>query len=240
MPIDRVSPSLRPDGRPVGFQKWRHLLFLHWEADPEALASHLPRGLELDTHDGKAYVGVVPFTMRDVVPRWAPPVPGVSHFHELNVRTYVVHDGVPGVMFFSLDAASTVAVAAARSLWRLPYHRAAMELDARDGRVHYTSRRLFPGPKPATFDGSYRLGRAIGTAAAGTLDHFLIERYVLFTESGRKLLEGRVHHVPYPLTAVELEDVVQTMTSRLPCREGTPLVHYSAGVDVDVYALKPA
>src|SRR5262245_15329271 len=133
MPIDRVSPSLRPDGRPVGYQKWRHLLFLHWEADPEGLAGHLPSGLEVDTHEGKAYVGVVPFTMRDVVPRWAPPVPGVSHFHELNVRTYVLHDGVPGVIFFSLDAASTVAVAAARSVWRLPYHRASMKLDQRDG-----------------------------------------------------------------------------------------------------------
>src|SRR5262245_44141643 len=106
--MDRLTQAERPADRPVGFQRWRHLLFLHWEVPADAIARVLPEGLEVDTFDGKAFVGVVAFTMLDVAPAWAPAVPGISDFHELNVRTYVHRAGrEPAVWFMSLDAASS-------------------------------------------------------------------------------------------------------------------------------------
>ena len=134
-PIDRVAPTIRPDRRVVMFQKWRTLLFLHWELPPELLAACLPRGLELDLHEGKAYVGLVPFTMRGIRPVGLTSVPWLSSFHETNVRTYVhVNGRDPGVWFFSLDAANPVGVALARALFHLPYYYARMSLTrAADG-----------------------------------------------------------------------------------------------------------
>ena len=163
--IDRIAPTLRPPGRPAGFQRWRQLLFLHWKVDPKALAASLPAGLELDLHEGEAWIGIVPFTMRDVSPWWSPSVPGISNFHELNVRTYVHREGVPGVWFFSLDAANSIAVGIARSRWRLPYHKASMTMDVRDDRCHYLSERSWPGPIPATFEARYRFGPFLRSAA---------------------------------------------------------------------------
>src|SRR5262249_29736982 len=136
-PMDRLAPTQRPDDRPAGFQRWRTLAFLHWEVPVDAARALLPEGLGGDTYAGRAYLGVVPFTMRDVSPWWSPSVPGVSNFHEINVRTYVHAGGRPGVWFFSLDAASSIAVIAARTGWHLPYHRASMEIDERDGEVIY-------------------------------------------------------------------------------------------------------
>ncbi len=168
--IDRLAPALRPPGRPAGFQRWRKLLFLHWKVDPAALDETLPDGLELDLWRGQALLGVVPFTMQDVSPWWSPSVPGISNFHELNLRTYVVRDGVPGVWFYSLDAANALAVVVARSGWKLPYHKANMELRVDGDSVHYRSERRWPAPKPADFTAEYRIGRALGTAPPGTLE----------------------------------------------------------------------
>jgi uncharacterized protein YqjF (DUF2071 family) len=240
--IDRLEPRERPAGRPAGFQRWQQLLFLHWELDPAVVAAALPRGLELDTFEGRALVGVVPFTMRDVSPWWSPSVPGVSNFHELNVRTYALCNGRPGVWFFSLDAAATLAVTIARTRWRLPYFRARMQLEAHDGTVHYRSQRLWPGPKPATLDARYRVGKPLALPEPGSLEHFLVERYLLFVEDGRGgLRSGTVHHRPYPLVSVELEHLEHCMleAAGLPQPRSEPLVHYSPGVDVDVFALEP-
>lgn len=240
--IDRISPTERPLGRPQGFQRWRTLLFLHWEVPESALRPLIPPELSIDTFEGRAYVGVVPFTMRDVAPRWAPSVPGISHFHELNVRTYVHHRGRdPGVWFFSLDAAGTIAVLAARAGWDLPYHRARMSLDVSGDEVRYSSRRLWPGPKPAELSVHYRIGEALGPAQPGTFEHFLAERYVLFARGRSGVRIGRVHHKPYPLQKVEVLEYAQSMVKvqGLPQPEGPPLALYAAGVDVDVFSLAP-
>jgi len=240
--IDRLSPAERPPGRPAGFQRWRTLLFLHWEVPAEAIAKLLPPELSVDTFEGKAWVGVVPFTMRDVAPRWSPSVPGVSHFHELNVRTYVHLRGKdPGVWFFSLDAAATIAVAVARAGWHLPYHRASMTLDITKNTVDYRSKRLFPGPKPAEFETRYHVGESIGSAKPGTLTHFFAERYILYARTRSGLSLGRVHHVPYPLHEVKVESWRDGMVAAagMPAPAGEPLALYSPGVDVDVYQLVP-
>jgi uncharacterized protein YqjF (DUF2071 family) len=240
MTIDRLSPAVRPAGRPAGFQRWRKLLFVHWEVDPDAVQATLPAPLKVDTHDGRALLGVVPFTMQDVTPWWSPSVPGVSNFHELNLRTYVTGNGVPGVWFYSLDAASTVAVTIARARWSLPYHRASMDLNVDGDDVHYKSRRLFPGPKPAELEARYTVSSLTGAADVDTLEHFLVERYVLFADAGNgRILSGSVHHEPYPLRDVELHSMRQTIThaAGFVCDGMPSLAHYSEGVDVDVYDL---
>ncbi|HHH11285.1 MAG TPA: DUF2071 domain-containing protein [Sorangium sp.] len=240
MSIERQAWAQRPHGRPAGFQRWRQLLFLHWNFDPSELAPTLPAGLQVDTFRGKAYVGVVPFTMRDVAPWWSPPVPGISHFHELNVRTYVLYRGQPGVWFYSLEAAATIAVVVARVGWGLPYHRASIQLKTHAEQLHYRSRRLWPGPRPAHFRADYSLGAALGAAQPGTLEHFLVERYLLFTERKPGVLQrGQVHHRPYPLQDVTVHTYEESMLAAagLSRPEQVPIAHYSPGVDVDVYAL---
>ena len=238
--MDRLSPSARPAGRPVGSQRWRSLLFLHWEVPVAVLTALLPPRLMVDTFEGRAYVGLVPFTMRDVRPWWSPSVPGVSNFHELNLRTYVHVGGEqPGVWFFSLDAASSLAVVLARSNWSLPYYRAAIDLTVKDAAVQYTSRRLWPGPKPAELSLQYRLGESVGVAAADTLEHFLIERYVLYAMTPFGLASARVHHEPYPLRRAQLLALRESVVTAcgLPAPQGEPHVLASDGVDVDVFAL---
>lgn len=239
--IDRIAPTVRPAGRPAGFQRWQHLAFLHWEIDPAEAQASLPEGLTLDTFEEKAWVGVVPFTMRDVSPWWSPSVPGVSNFHELNVRTYCVRDGIPGVWFYSLDAASSLAVTLARAGWGLPYHRARMRLALDGATVSYESERRWPGPTPARLSASYTIGAPLRRAAPGTFEHFLLERYVLYAVRGGRLLRGRVHHEPYPFCDLPPVEVEETMTAAagLRRRGGAPIAHYSPGVDVDVYALEP-
>src|SRR5215213_4847795 len=125
--IDRISPTLEPGQQVLLHQNWHHLLFLHWEVPAAALQALLPPRLTLDTYEGKAYVGLVPFTLTGVRPILTPPLPWISSFHEINVRTYVHLDGRdPGVWFFSLDASSMIAVAAARAAYHLSYFEADM------------------------------------------------------------------------------------------------------------------
>ena len=239
--IDRMSPTERPAGRASGFQRWRELLFLHWEVPAEQLAKLLPTDLTVDTFDGKAYVGIVPFTMRDVSPRWSPSVPGISNFHELNVRTYVHYKGTnPGVWFFSLDAAGSIAVGVARAGWTLPYYRAWMDLEKTGITNEYKSSRLFPGPRPAKFHAKYDIGDEVGPAKPGTLDHFLVERYILYTQRQSGLYMGRVHHAPYQLRNVELDTWDESMlrAAGLERPDAEPLATYSIGVDVDVFSLE--
>ena len=240
--MDRLLPTVRPLGRPIGFQRWRHLLFLHWAVPVEALRPLVPSGLEIDTWDDLAWIGVVPFTMRDVSPWWSPSVPGISNFHELNVRTYVHRGGAdPGVVFFSLDAASSLAVVLARLLWHLPYFRASMEMAVEGSFVTYRSRRLWPAPRPADLTLSYRFGDGLGPAAPGSFEHFLAERYLLYTQHAEQLLVGRVHHRPYPLHPAELISLSQDLSTAadLPPLTGPPHLLYSPGVDVDIFPLRP-
>jgi len=238
-PIDRMAPTRRPEGRAAGYQRWRQLAFVHWRVPTAALRRLVPDALTLDTFDGDAFVGIVPFTMQGVRPRWAPAVPGISNFHETNVRTYVHRDGAaPGVWFFSLDAASRLAVAIARTFWHLPYHHARMELLVGDGEVRYASRRRSDG---AMFHGLCRPLGEPRPATPGTLEHFLAERYFLYaTRRDGTLRRGQVHHTPYPLQTGELVDWDESLLAAAGFArpDGVPLVHFASGVDVEIFALQ--
>ena len=226
-------------------QRWAELGFLHWKIPAAKLAGLVPPTLTIDTFDGTAWVGLVPFTMTGVRPVWSPPLPGVSRFHEINVRTYVHKDGSdPGVWFFSLDAASSLAVRAARAFWRLPYHRATMSLHrASDGAVSYASARRWPPPVPAHCRVIYRPDGPVAPAKPGTLEHFLAERYFLYTQ-GRTgaLLRGQVHHTPYPLQRAVAAELDETLLAAAGITRPAdpPLVHYASEVRVDVFALRKA
>jgi uncharacterized protein len=216
---------------PVMRQGWRHLLFLHWEVDAAELAARLPPGLELDTHHGKAYVGLIPFRVEGSRPPLLPPLPGVSTFAEVNVRTYVRWRGTErGVWFFSLDAASRVASEAARLTYRLPYHAAEGSLEEADGTFAFASRRRDgPGECRVAWRAT---GGASGPAPAGSLTEFLVERYALYTTGGSRLIRALVAHPPYELAPVELLSLEEDLlaVNGLGSHGRPPFVHYSPGV----------
>ncbi|MFW6078978.1 MAG: YqjF family protein [Gemmatimonadota bacterium] len=250
-----------PDRRWSHLQRWRDLLFAHWPLRPGALGPLVPEPLVLDTFDGSAWLGVVPFVLGRLRPRGLPPVPGASRFPELNVRTYVTLDGKPGVYFFSLDAASALAVLGARLVFRLPYFRAAMRV-RREGReeagdddaatvVVYRSRRARGwlgaggGPRrdaapPARgerpeLEVRYRPTAPPSTAEPGTLEHFLTERYCLYTVDRRgRAYRVEIHHPPWPLQRAEAEFRVDTMAraAGIERPDASPLLHYSRHQDV--------
>ncbi|MBD3220052.1 DUF2071 domain-containing protein [bacterium] len=238
----RIEATRRPAGRSlVMHQRWERLLFLHWRVEPEVIQATLPPRLVVDTHDGHAYLGVVPFLMRGVRPRFCPAVPGVSSFLELNLRTYVHDDrGRPGVWFYSLDANQPIAVALARALFSLPYRHAVMRAAvADDGWVDVSSRRR--GDQEQRF--RYRPGAPLGPADPGSLEYFLAERYLLFAHRPRDgaLLMGQVHHAPYPLTDVEVAAASRRLfTLNGFADPGRPAEHamMAAGVAVSIYGLQ--
>ncbi|MEW5853128.1 MAG: DUF2071 domain-containing protein [Myxococcota bacterium] len=237
--MDRVSPTIRPRARVVGTQSWRKLLFLHWSFPPDVIRPLVPRSVELDLWEGRALVGVVPFAMRNIRPWWLPRVAAMD-FLETNVRTYVHHrGGNPGVFFFSLEASSWLAVQAARRGFGLPYFHANMTLEVRpDGSIRYETVRR--GTLDAVHRVTYVPGEHLGASPVGTLEHFLLERYLLYVERSGALFRGQVHHAPYPAqraTVVEVRDGLMRAAG-LPVVTGMPeYAHYAEGVDVEIFPL---
>jgi uncharacterized protein YqjF (DUF2071 family) len=229
-----------PAGPWVMAQRWTNLLFIHRRIDAEALRALVPPALTLDLHEGEAWVSVTPFYLSHLRARGLPPLPGVSAFPELNVRTYVTVDGKPGVYFFSLDAGSVLAVYGARALYRLPYFRAVMSVrEARDGTIHYHSRRTHRTAPPAEFVAQYRPAGAVSHSKPGTLDHWLTERYCLYAlDSSRRVFRAEIHHHPWELQPAELEVERDTMAAAagLTLHAGAPRLSFSRRLDVLVWA----
>lgn len=237
-PIDRITPTRRPDAKNAGTQEWRELLFLHWTFPLEVVRPLVPASLDLDAWEGRAYVGLVPFAMKAIRSSWMPEKAGLD-FLETNVRTYVLHDGVPGVWFFSLEASSWLAVRVARLVWNLPYFHAEMESRRKGDAIEYASTRR--SEDKAHVKATWELGEMLGPSREGTLEHFLLERYMLFslTRAGG-VRKGQVHHVPYPAQRARLVGGIdQTLLSAagLPLEANAPpeAVHYAEGVDVEVF-----
>lgn len=194
---DRLAMREKPPTSPVMFQRWSRLLFLHWEIPAEMIQARLPDGLHVDQHEGKAYLGIVPFLMEKVRPRFLPCVPWLSNFLELNVRTYVFDDkGRPGVWFFSLDCNQPIAVELARRFFHLPYQHAEMTLEGSE----YHCRRKKQN-ETAVYD--FKAEGDLQTAEPGSLEFFLLERYLLFSaRPNGDLFTGRVHHAPYTFAPI--------------------------------------
>ena len=237
--------------RIAGYQSWQTLAFLHYRVPAESIQALLPPTLTVEQFDGSAWLGIVPFSMEKVRPWWSPPIPGISWFLETNVRTYVVDSrGVSGVWFFSLDADSWLAVNVARTFWHLPYRLASLSLR------HHPVSENSPDRKSITFQGrcrentpaEYDITLDVDTrhpsapAVPGTLDHFLVERYLLFANDRQgQLWTGNVHHTPYRLRSVMRTSIRQTLTASVGIALAEKLnpdhVTFSDGVDVWVSPL---
>jgi len=219
-----------PDAPWLVAQTWDDLGFLHWRVDPEALRPLVPEPLELQTFDGSAWLGITPFRVGAFRLRGLPPLPLLSSFGELNVRTYVEHDGRPGIWFLGLEAGSRPAVEAARRLYGLPYRHARVDVERRLGWTHVDSSR--PG---AVFSARYRGEGDVLPAEPGSLEHFLTERYCLYSGQSSGLGRVEIHHLPWSLQRGEAEVELNTVAPvALP--DEPPLVHVASRLDAVVWA----
>jgi uncharacterized protein YqjF (DUF2071 family) len=218
---------------------WSELLFAHWAVPAAELRARVPRGLELDLFDGRAWLGVVPFRMAGVRSHSGPSLGFAEDFLELNVRTYVRCGDKPGVWFFSLDAGSALAVAGARAVFHLPYFTAHLRSKRLGARIEFSSERTPLGAGAARFQATYEPCGPVVHARAGTLEHFLTERYCLYAlDSGSRVLRGEIDHAPWPLqpAAAVLEVETVTVAAGIARPADKPLLHYAERLDVRAWA----
>lgn len=209
-------------------QTWNHLLFAHWAVEPELVKAMIPRGLNLDTFDGKAWIGVIPFNISHIRLRALPPIPYTTSFPEINVRTYVTRDDKPGVWFFSLDASHALAVWMARTFVHLPYYHARMQVRTERGnRVLYRSHRLNPVGREGRFIAAYQPLGSRFTPQRNSLDDWLTHRFCLYSSSDKHLYRVDIHHLPWNLQEANATFDENTMVpEQLPLME-QPRLHYA-------------
>jgi uncharacterized protein YqjF (DUF2071 family) len=230
-----------PQGRFwVMAQTWQRLLFAHWAIPVDVLRPMIPPELTIDTWDGMAWIGIVPFRMIGVRLRGLPPIPLTDTFPEMNVRTYVVKDGIAGVWFFSLGAANPLAVITARNWFHLPYYHARMRIEENGDTIHYNSERTHRGANKGIFVGSYRPTDSVQDFASDSHERWLTERYALYTANKRgTLYRGDIHHQMWNIQPAEADiqqnSIAQASGITLPATK--PLLHYVHHIDVITWAL---
>ena len=220
-------------------QRWSDLLFAHWPVAPSVMRGLVPESMPIDLHDGHAWLTIAPFRISDLRSRASPTLPWLSSFLEVNVRTYVKLDGKPGVWFFSLDAASWLAVLGARAFYHLPYFHASMRSrSSGNGSLEYRSRRDHPGAPAAELEARYgSTGRAY-QSTNGTLEHWLTERYCLYAMDSRgRLYRADIHHRPWPLEPAFAELTRETMTKAagIPVTGAPACMSFTRSIDVVVW-----
>jgi uncharacterized protein YqjF (DUF2071 family) len=215
-------------------QTWSRLLFAHWQVDPEQLSRHLPPRVEPDVRDDRAWLAIVAFRMLRSRPLLPPRRPVLPAIPELNVRTYVRVGGVPGVWFLSLDASSPFFVNAGRALYGLPYRLARMTTISEGARTHYMSSR-----RDACFAATYEPCGEMSHAEAGSLEHFLVERYRLFAQRRGRLITAVVSHEPWPLRPAAARIDVNEMAPPGLRFRGEPLLHFVESVEARISVPQP-
>ncbi|MFE4708698.1 YqjF family protein [Peribacillus simplex] len=222
-------------------QPWRNLLFTHWPIPAETLRPHIPLHLEIDTFDGYAWLGVILFVMEGIYPRGLSSVSLTPKFSEINVRTYVQCDGKPGIFFMSLDVEDWASYIIAKKWFRLPYHSAQISLEKKGQTFHCQSIRKGKTNTPIRFNAKYAPIPEVYFPEKGTLDHWLTERYCLYsTDNGVNIYCGEIHHRPWPLQKVEAEICTNTLFTpfNFDLTEVKPLFHFSKGVDTLIWNIK--
>jgi uncharacterized protein YqjF (DUF2071 family) len=220
-------------------QTWHDLLFAHWPIPPDTLRPLVPSQLALDTFGGHCWIGLVPFWMSGIRARGFPPLPGLSRFPELNLRTYVTHSGKPGVYFFSLDAANSAAVWGARTFYRLPYFHATMESTELNGRIVYSCVRR---AGLAEFRATYGPIGPVRIRARGTLEDFLTARFCLYTTHKNKVYRCEIHHPPWPLQDADAEFERNSLATaaNIILPSSPPVLHFSERLEVLIWPLRRA
>ena len=219
---------------------WRSLLFIHWPVPAEALQPLVPEPLEIDTFDGRAWVGLIPFTMPRVRMTRLPVVPTTRRFHECNVRTYVTDRDQPGVYFFSLDATSRLAVWCARRFWHLNYRFSRIDVHQEGDVIHYAVDRA--GDPAARMRCAWRGGSTREQSKPGELAYFLTERYMLYTVNRQgRLLGGRIWHRPWPLRDAELLELDDGLVwaAGITIPDETPVLYHADELHVRAWPLEP-
>ena len=233
-PIDPDPPERVR--RPVMFQRWSSISFLHWSFAPDHIRPLVPLPLELDLHDGVAWVSLTPFLLEGLRPPFAPPLPWLSRSPETNVRTYVRGpDGRRGIWFFSLDIGRLPAVIGARVGYSLPYMWSDVAMSIEGNRIRYSGRRRLPRG-PAAYRVVVRRGERYAETALSSLDHWLTARFSLFSAYRGRLLSVSAEHPRWPLWKARAEEVEESLlqAGNVPSAAGPPLVHVSTGVDVRI------
>jgi uncharacterized protein len=234
-------PFPLPRGPWIMTQIWHELLFAHWSLAPEILRPLVPSMLELDTFEGQSWLSLTPFRMTHVRPRGFPPLPCLSQFPEMNLRTYVLVKGIPGIYFFSLDAGNVLAVVLANRLFYLPYFHARMRSIRVGESIEYASKRLQSKGPQAQFVGRYRPISPVTHAQRGTLDYWLAERYRLYTVgSDHQVYCADIHHGPWSLQRAELTIACNSMglTQGIHLPEQPSLLRYAQRQEVLVWPLR--
>jgi uncharacterized protein YqjF (DUF2071 family) len=223
-----------PDGPWVMGQTWQDLLFAHWRVEPDLLRRHMPPQIPLDTFDGAAWIGVTPFVATGVRPRLALPLPGLSRFPEINVRTYATIDGKPGIYFLSLDTPNPIVNEAARRVYGLPYFRSQIGVRRDGDRVRWESRRTQRNAPPASIALEYAPTGPVLNAAPGSLDYFLTERYCLYrVDDEQRIVRADIHHPPWPLRRAEARIARNRVADEVGIDlQGEPELHFAARQDV--------
>jgi uncharacterized protein YqjF (DUF2071 family) len=218
-------------------QTWIDLLFAHWPVKVDELRRHVPSPLQIDLYEGSAWIGITPFRLTGLRLRGTPPLPVLSSFQEVNVRTYVTYGGKSGIWFFSLDSSSRIAVAAARRFYSLPYFWAHIDLRGQSVIELELRRRR----ERARLNGSYWSSGSSSTAEVGSLEYFLTERYCLYSQRDSTLLRAEIHHRPWQLEPAEAElDHDDLLPKGVQVRNDEPLLHLSRRQDVVVWQPGPA
>jgi uncharacterized protein YqjF (DUF2071 family) len=221
-------------------QSWSQLLFAHWPVSPDVLRPLIPSQLPIDTFEGQAWVGVVPFYMSHVRAHGLPLIPGTNHFCELNVRTYVTDGQKPGVWFFSLDANNLPAVFGARTAFHLPYFNAQMSIEKTGDTVTYESKRIHRSAPAAQLSITYQPISPEYQATPGTLVSWLTDRYCLYTAFRERLYRAEIHHAPWPLQDAQADIRINTMAEAagITLPDTPPLLHYAERVDMLTWYLE--
>lgn len=240
--LERVEhrPWPLPEGSWTIAQSWEELLFLHWPVDAGSLRPLVPEELDLDEHDGSAWLSITPFLISGFRLRGTLPVPVASNFPELNVRTYVTAEDKPGIWFFSLDTPSLLAVQAARITYRLPYFHARASLERKGERLEFTNARCNCG-RPFVLEAEYRpTSDELFEPKPGTLEHFLTERYCLYAHDDEGLHRAEIHHPPWELRPAQVELRLNTMPpDGVELGPEPPLAHLAGRQDVVIWCLEP-
>jgi len=230
-------PWKLPNGPWRWRQSWCDLLFAHWPIPSEELRPYVPKPLKVQEFNGTSWVGIVPFRMEGVMHRPFPDLPWISSFPEINVRLYVEYEDKPGVWFLSLDTTNSLAVWAARRYFHLPYYKAQISVEKQGDYYHYNSYRQ--RANVVDFKAKYAPSSNSYEAKAGSLEHWLTERYCLYAKSSEgDLYRSEVHHLPWPLQKAEAEFATNKMLSPfdISLPDTSPLLHFASRLDVVVWS----
>jgi uncharacterized protein len=229
----------KPDRPWIGEQTWDNVLFAHWPVPKQLLKPMIPEGLVIDTFDGDAFIGFIPFQISQMHLRNLPSIPGMDAFPEANVRTYVIRNGRPGVYFLSLDVGHQLAARLARRFFHLAYYFAQIDVRAEESRVHYQLQRMHPG-QPMSVDCTYGPTSEVFQSKLGSIESWLTDRYCLYTSYQGELYRGEIDHAPWPLQTAEAEFQTNGVFSLygFPVPNVAPHLHFAKHQHTHIWTLE--